>query len=52
MLQNGLWGYINTKGNLIIPYQYNKAEDFSEGRAVVEKDSIIMVVDNEGNRIV
>ncbi len=50
--QNDKWGYIDKSGNVVIPYQYTKAYCFSEGRAVVWKDGIPMVIDTEGNRIV
>ena len=32
---NGKWGYINTKGEEVIPCQYDAANPFSEGVAVV-----------------
>jgi hypothetical protein len=33
--KNNLYGYINTSGDIIIPPQYDYAENFQEGRAVV-----------------
>lgn len=33
--QNGKWGYIDTEGNVVIPFQYEMAYIFREGLAVV-----------------
>ena len=35
--QNGKWGYINTKGEVVIPCIYDAAWPFSEGLATVKK---------------
>jgi hypothetical protein len=35
VLQNGLWGYVDTSGDLVIPLQYDYAWDFGRGFAVV-----------------
>lgn len=32
------WGFINTKNQTVIPFTYDKAEDFSEGLALVGKE--------------
>jgi WG containing repeat len=34
----GKWGYVNLEGKIVIPPQYARAEEFSEGLAVVEVD--------------
>ncbi len=34
--KNGLWGYVNTKGNMVIPCQYEEAMPFSDGLAIVQ----------------
>ena len=34
-LRKSKWGYLNTKGEVVIPPKYFKAEDFSEGLAAV-----------------
>ena len=52
VVKNGKCGYINTKGDVVIPYQYDWGEPFSEGRAVVTKNDKVMVIDKKGNRIV
>lgn len=49
---NGLYGYMNTDGNLEINYQYDFADDFSEGLAVVEKDGKYGFIDKEGNVVI
>ena len=36
--KNDKWGYVNTKGELIIPCIYEYANDFSEGLASVRKN--------------
>jgi len=33
--QKGKWGFIDTKGKVVIPFQYVKADSFSEGLAAV-----------------
>ena len=33
--QNGKWGYIDETGKTVIPFQYDLALQFSEGKAVV-----------------
>lgn len=33
---NGKWGYIDTRGNIIIPLQFEEADQFSEGMAAVK----------------
>ena len=35
--QGGLWGYVDEKGNTVIPFQYSYAFSFSEGLAIVGK---------------
>jgi len=35
IIEGGLYGYMDREGNLIIPYQFNDAGDFSEGLASV-----------------
>lgn len=33
--ENGKWGYIDTDGNVVIPFQWDYAEDFDQGYAMV-----------------
>lgn len=44
----GTIGFINTKGNLVIPMQYNFAKDFKNGVASVEKDGKHFLINTEG----
>jgi hypothetical protein len=49
---NELWGYINTAGKLVIPAQYKKVSNFSEGRAwVTDPSGIISLLDKQGKPI-
>lgn len=45
-------GYINIKGDLVIPCIYNRADSFQEGVAYVEKDTEHMYINVDGNRII
>lgn len=36
--QNGMYGYVNRAGTIVIPAKYNDAEDFSEGLAAVQTE--------------
>ena len=38
--KNGKWGYINIKGDEVIPCVYSYAEPFSCGLALVTKESV------------
>ncbi len=40
------WGYVNKKGEIVIPLKFEHAESFSEGMASVGKDIIIREADN------
>lgn len=44
--ESRLFGYMDTKGTIVIPFQYDIAKDFSEGLAKVEYK------DDQGNRMV
>lgn len=37
--QGGKWGYINTDGKTVVPFQYDLAHSFNEGLAIVGKSS-------------
>lgn len=46
---DGLWGYINLKGDLIIPHQYQEAYSFHDkGTALVKSDGKYLVIDRNG----
>lgn len=49
---NGKYGYIDTKGNVVIPYQYSSASNFSEGIAVVNfSEDGFACIDKQGNEL-
>lgn len=43
------YGFINKKGELVIPYRYDECKDFEKGLAVVELDGKEGVIDRKGN---
>ena len=48
----GLWGYINEKGEMVIPAQFDYASGFSCGKAKVRFDySRFAYIDKHGNKI-
>lgn len=49
---DGKYGYINKKGELIIPFQYDDAHSFSEGIASVEKDYRWGCINEKGELII
>lgn len=46
-----LWGYIDEEGEFLVEPEYNTANDFSEGLALVEKDGLFGILDSEGKEI-
>ena len=38
LMQNDKYGYADTTGEIVVPYVYDSANNFSEGLAVVQKD--------------
>lgn len=51
-LSGGLYGFIDSTGNDIIPAIFDKAGDFRESRAVVCKDNVYGFIDCDGQTIV
>ena len=45
------YGYINTKGELVIDAIYDKVTPFSDGLALVAIDDSIFFIDREGNKV-
>lgn len=45
------YGFIGTEGQTVIPFIYDKVEDFSCDRAVVNKDGAWLVIDKSGRTI-
>lgn len=50
--QNGRWGYIDRTGQVVIPPQFQAANEFSEGFAAVEVNGKWGFIDEEGKLIV
>ena len=47
--QNGLWGYISPEGKVLIDYQFQKADNFSDGIArVLTQDNQYAYIDKSG----
>ena len=46
---DGLWGYINLKGEMVIPATYGRAFCFAENVAAVKQDSLWGVLDRQGD---
>jgi hypothetical protein len=48
IIQNGKWGFINTKGEMVIPCIYDGAGNFSEGLASVEQNGKCGSINTKG----
>lgn len=46
------WGFINYKGELVIPYRYSRIGYFSEGYALAEYEDDYGYIDKKGNWVV
>lgn len=46
------WGWINTSGEVIIPAQFEKANQFSEGLALVQKDGKWGYINKKGEMVI
>lgn len=54
IIRNGDWdyGYIDKKGQIIIGCQFDNAEPFRDGKAIVKKDDMYGVINKEGKFII
>ena len=50
--KDGKYGYIDKEGHVVIPFEYDYAEDFSEGLAQVRKDGKYGFIDKEGHVVI
>ena len=52
--QNGKWGFVNTKGEIVIPCVYDDGDvySFSEGLAKVKQNGKWMIIDSNGQVII
>ena len=46
---DGQWGYMNTKGKLIVPTKFDKAQEFNGGFGVTEKDDKFFIIGKDGS---
>ena len=51
-MQNGKWGFIDEDGNMVIDYQYDDANNFSDGLVRVVKDNKYGFIDKSNNVII
>jgi hypothetical protein len=43
------YGYMNKNGDIIVDFQFDKAEPFNQGLAMVQKDSLVAFIDKTGS---
>ena len=48
---DGKWGYINSKGVMVIPFMYNEAKNFSKISAMVRTENGYQLIDHNNNLI-
>lgn len=48
----GKWGYKDKKGNIVVPFIYDEANSFSEGRAKVRKGSKYGYIGMDGSAVI
>ena len=47
---NKSWGYINSKGQIVIPLKFERASNFNdEGQALVQFDNLLKIINPKGN---
>jgi hypothetical protein len=47
----GRWGFADTDGRVVIPAEYDRAEDFAEERAAVRRDKLWGFIDRDGKTV-
>ncbi|WP_308575635.1 WG repeat-containing protein [uncultured Fusobacterium sp.] len=52
VLKHDKWGYIDKTGKIVIPFEYDKANDFSGGLAAVEKNGKWGYIDRTGKIVI
>ncbi|NCB62187.1 MAG: hypothetical protein EOM52_00985 [Clostridia bacterium] len=50
--ENGLWGYADTAGKIVIPIQYNSAQSFRLGLAKVEVNGKLGIIRPDGKYLI
>ncbi|MBM4386253.1 MAG: WG repeat-containing protein [Deltaproteobacteria bacterium] len=48
--KKGKWGYIDKKGAVVIPFRYEEARDFENGKARVKTGGKWIYIDGDGNK--
>jgi hypothetical protein len=51
VLQGGTWGYIDRRGGLAVPFQYESADRFEQGKARVRWNDRWVFIDRDGHRV-
>lgn len=51
-VQNWKYGFINIKGEVVVPLEWDNSEYFSEGLAVVEKDEKYGYINKAGELVI
>ena len=51
VLNKDQWGYMDKKGNTVIPFKYDSASDFSNALATVSKDYKYGAIDHSGKTV-
>ena len=50
--ENRKWGFVNNVGNVVVPFQYDSAKEFSEGMAAVQLNGKSGFINNAGNVVI
>jgi hypothetical protein len=50
--KNGVWGFINIEGQVVVPFLYDEVTSFSEGLAAVKKDGKWVFIDRTGTEVI
>jgi len=50
--QFGLWGLENNEGEVILPFEFSKIQDFIDGRAIAEREYKYGVIDDQGKIVI
>ncbi len=50
--EEGLWGFVDLSGELVIPFTFEEANDFSCGRALVKTDGLYGYIDTAGTLVI
>jgi hypothetical protein len=51
-IQDGNWGYIDKKGNVVIPFKYDCAKDFSEDLAAIQLNEKWGFINEQGEIVI